>query len=157
MTAVPPTCGLLLLMRIVLLMHSVQNSLQLRTIAFRAAFRCPLFFFRLPDEPVIDMSPSRGLILVRNSIAYAEWHRSFELLWVSGLGLRHLLFVSGTQLEPTYTFNLDYIQDVQAVVIMPIFTTGPPTLCNILYYHALYIYIYVLPCIYFLYLHFTSL
>jgi len=58
--------------------------------------------------------------------------RSFELLRVAGLGLRHLPVVSGTQLEHTHTFSLDYIQDAQAVVIMPIFKTGPPTLSNVL-------------------------
>jgi len=59
-SAVPPTCGLLLLLRIVLLMHSVQNSLQQRPIAFRAWFRCPLFLFSSSGRTVMDTLPPRG-------------------------------------------------------------------------------------------------
>lgn len=101
----------------------------------------PLFFPSSGRTRYRYVSPAGGSYLYGIRLRMRNGIRSFELLRVSGLGLRHPL-VSGTQLEYTHTFNLDYIQDAQAVVIMPIFTTGPPTLSNILYYHALYIYFF---------------
>lgn len=140
-SAVPPTCrGLLLL----LLSDSTADCR-----CTRCRIRCscdqlhfgprsapPSFFFSFSYSGLIRcryVSPRGGLILERNWFANAEWHSKFRTSARRRLGVTApACWRCGTQLEHTRTFGLDYIQDAQAVVIMPIFMTGPPTMSNIL-------------------------